>query len=143
MNGFRLNAFHATNGKPPGGNRGATVCQPSWPLGATQMSTNTLISHSSGRRVNGAAPMTTYHRSRPEGRMHRTRIRVLLLPTLSVGCRIPSAIRLGYWLRISPSEGYRHMRRVLAEAGIATETRGVGRGRRIYVVDIPAWRAAA
>jgi hypothetical protein len=85
----------------------------------------------------------TYHRQKPQGRHHRTRIRVLLLPTLRVGQPIPSADWLGNWLKIAPSEAYRHMRRVLAEDGIATETRGTGYRRRIYVTSIQNWRDAA
>jgi hypothetical protein len=40
------------------------------------------------------------------------------------------------FLGISSSEGGRQIRRALDEAGVVTETRGVGRGRRIYVVSI-------
>jgi len=35
------------------------------------------------------------------------------------------------------------MRRALAEAGIATETRGAGRGKRVYVISIPSMEEAA
>jgi hypothetical protein len=40
------------------------------------------------------------------------------------------------FLGISSSEGGRQIRRALDEAGVVTETRGVGRGRRIYVVAL-------
>jgi hypothetical protein len=84
-----------------------------------------------------------YHRSRPEGRHHRTKLRVLLVPKLRIGAAVPSSRILGHMLRISASEGFRHMRRVLAEEGIRTETRGRGKSKRIYVVAMPKRRAAA
>jgi hypothetical protein len=40
------------------------------------------------------------------------------------------------FLGISSSEGGRQIRRALDEAGIVTETRGTGQGRRIYVVSL-------
>ena len=76
----------------------------------------------------------TYSHSRPEGRAHRAKIERWILPRLRPGCRIPSAAWMGRFLHISAGEGARHMRRVLAEAGITTETRGAWRDRRIYVV---------
>ena len=50
--------------------------------------------------------------------------------------RIPSSRFLGYMLGISGTEGYRHMRRLLEETGVATETRGIGKARRVYVVSL-------
>ena len=78
----------------------------------------------------------TYVRNRPEGLRHRALIRRWILPKLHPGCRVPSANWMARFLGISSSEGGRQIRRALDEAGIATETRGVGRGRRIYVVAI-------
>jgi hypothetical protein len=43
---------------------------------------------------------------------------------------------MGRFLHISAGEGARHMRRVLAEAQITTETRGAWRDRRTYVVSL-------
>ena len=81
--------------------------------------------------------MTKPHsRNRPEGLRHRALIRRWIVPRLRPGCRIPSAAWMGRFLHISPGEGARHMRRVLAEAGITTETRGVWRDRRTYVVAV-------
>ena len=82
-------------------------------------------------------------RGRPEGRAHRARLRILVLPTLHLGQPVPTARTLGWLLRINQSEAWRHMRRALAEAGIATETRGMGRGKRVYVVSIPSQEIAA
>jgi len=76
----------------------------------------------------------SYSHSRPAGRLHRAKIERWILPRLRPGCRVPSATWMGRFLHISASEGARHMRRVLAEAGIQTETRGAWRDRRIYVV---------
>jgi hypothetical protein len=78
----------------------------------------------------------SYSHSRPEGRAHRAKIERWILPRLRPGCRIPSAAWMGRFLHISAGEGARHMRRVLAEAGIQTETRGAWRDRRTYVVAV-------
>jgi predicted ArsR family transcriptional regulator len=83
----------------------------------------------------------THHRSRPEGRAHRAVLRARVLPLLAPGAMLPSTGDLARLLRISDSEAWRHLRRVLAEDGIATETRGAGRGRRVFVVQ--NWRLAA
>jgi hypothetical protein len=85
----------------------------------------------------------TKQRNRRQGLLHRNKLRALVLPRLLPGAVLPSARQLGWMLRINASEGYRHMRRVLAEEGIATETRGSGKGRRIYVVSLQVWRNAA
>jgi hypothetical protein len=77
-----------------------------------------------------------YVRNRPEGLRHRALIRRWILPRLRPGCRIPSANWLGRFLKISASEGARHMQRVLTECGVVTETRGAGRLRRVFVVSI-------
>ena len=77
-----------------------------------------------------------YVRNRPEGLRHRALIRRWIVPRLRPGCRIPSANWLGRFLSISASEGARHMRRALVEAGITTETRGGGRLRRVFVVNV-------
>jgi hypothetical protein len=73
---------------------------------------------------------------RPEGRRHRDKISKWIIPKLEVGCRVPSANWMSRFLGISSSEGGRQIRRALDEAGVVTETRGVGRGRRIYVVSM-------
>lgn len=77
-----------------------------------------------------------YHRERPEGRVHRARLRALVVPMLRVGLPVPGSSLLANLLGIHPSEAGRHMRRVLDEDGIATETHGRGRGRRIYVTGM-------
>lgn len=77
-----------------------------------------------------------YSRTRPEGRRHRDKIARWILPKLRPGCRVPSAQWMARFLGICSSEGGRQIRRALDEAGIVTETRGVGRGRRIYVVSV-------
>jgi hypothetical protein len=77
-----------------------------------------------------------YHRSRPEGLAHRAKLQAMVLPKLQPGSRIPSSRFLGYMLGISGTEGYRHMRRLLEETGVATETRGIGKARRVYVVSL-------
>lgn len=84
-----------------------------------------------------------YVRNKRQGIRHRTKLRVLVLPTLRLGQPVPTGRFLGHWLGINESEAHRHMRRVLAEDGYGTETRGLGRARRVYVVEIPAMRAAA
>jgi DNA-binding transcriptional regulator YhcF (GntR family) len=78
----------------------------------------------------------TYSRNKPEGRAHRDKIARWILPRLTPGCRVPSANWMARFLGISSSEGGRQIRRALDEAGVVTETRGVGRGRRIYVVSM-------
>jgi len=82
-----------------------------------------------------------YSQNRPEGLAHRAKIQRWILPRLQPGCRVPSAAWMGRFLHVSASEGARHMRRVLAEAGITTETRGTWGARRVFVVAIG--RAAA
>lgn len=74
-------------------------------------------------------------RSKPQGRAHRAKLRRWMAPRLCVGWRVPSSAWLGMFLGISPAEGYRHMQIVLHEDGVATETRGVGVSRRIYVIS--------
>jgi hypothetical protein len=80
--------------------------------------------------------LPVYSRNRREGLAHRAKIERWILPRLRPGCRIPSAAWMGRFLHISPGEGARQMRRVLAEAGIQTETRGAWRERRTYVVAV-------
>ena len=87
---------------------------------------------------------TTFpRRGMPAGIAHRARLRAMVLPKLREGACVPSSRFLGWFLGISGSEGYWHMRRVLAEAGIVTETKGTGRGRRVFVVSIPSMEVAA
>lgn len=86
------------------------------------------------------------HHEKAAGRAHRERLRLLILPKLRPGCRVPSSAFLGRLLGVSASAGYWHMRWVLEEAGVTTETRGTGMLRRVYVVALPAadaGRAAA
>lgn len=84
------------------------------------------------------------NRGRPEGIIHRSRILSWVLPGLRIGGVVPSVCLLSYRLGISKSEAHRHRKRALEEAGIVTEVRGKGKGRRLYVVGLPpAWRAAA
>ena len=86
---------------------------------------------------------TIYLRSRPEGRLHRARLRAWVLPGLVVGAAVPSGPELSRLLCIHPSEAFRHMQRVLAEDGVRIETRGRGKCKRLWVVAMPEWRAAA
>lgn len=77
-----------------------------------------------------------YSRNRPEGLRHRALIRRWIVPRLRPGCRIPSAAWMGRFLHVSASEGARHMKRVLTECGVVTETRGSGSARRVFVVAV-------
>lgn len=81
-----------------------------------------------------------YPHSRPEGRVHRDRLRRLIVPRLYVGARVPSGIFLGRILGIDPSNACRHMRMVLAEAGVEVEQR---RERSIWRLYVTAMRRAA
>lgn len=78
-----------------------------------------------------------YCHSKPQGLAHRAKLRKWILPRLRPGCRIPSSGWLGRFLGVAASQGYWHMRRVLEEAGVSTETRGVGETRRVYVIEVP------
>lgn len=80
--------------------------------------------------------MGMYSRNKRAGLAHRNKLRAMILPRLRVGCRVPTAAFLGRLLRINPSEAWRHMRRVLDEAGVVTETRGGWGNRRVFVVAI-------
>ena len=84
-----------------------------------------------------------YHRSRPEGAAHRARIRALIIPRLSVGCRLPRVALLARWLGCSHEQARYHLRRVLDEDGIQTVCRGNGTIGRLYVTALPEWRDAA
>lgn len=76
------------------------------------------------------------------GLAHRELLRRLLLPKLSVGCRLPREAQVGRWLGgLSQQQGRRHLRRMLAETGVLTERRGFP--PRIYVTAMPEGRAAA
>lgn len=79
------------------------------------------------------------NRGRPEGRIHRARLRALVLPMLAPGVAVPGCRALSRLLGIHESEAGRHMRRVLDEEGITTERVG----QRHYVVSLQDWRAAA
>ena len=81
-------------------------------------------------------PIPSIHAIDPRGCAIARLIRRWIVPRLRPGCRIPSAAWMGRFLHISAGEGARHMRRVLAEAGIQTETRGAWRDRRTYVVAL-------
>jgi hypothetical protein len=85
----------------------------------------------------------TIRRSRAQGLAHRARLAALILPGLRAGQRLPKGICLARLLGINESEAYRHLRRMLAEAGVVTETRGWCAQRGVYVVSIQNWRAAA
>jgi len=78
----------------------------------------------------------TYSRNKPAGLAHRAQLSRMIVQRLQPGHRIPSANWLSRFLGLSSSEAARHMRRALVEAGITTETRGRGCGRRIYVVAL-------
>lgn len=73
--------------------------------------------------------------SRPQGRAHRALLRQILAPSLEVGARLPKALYLGSVLGVDDTQALRHLRRVLAEDGISTETRLKGQ-RGIYVTSI-------
>lgn len=82
-------------------------------------------------------------RAKPEGIAHRARLRALLLHRLRPGVRIPSSGWLGRFLGISDTQAHLHMRRMLREAGVVTETRRSQRGQSVWVVAIPEGRLAA
>jgi len=82
-------------------------------------------------------------RNRSEGLAHRARLRALVLPGLRVGQRLPKGLWLGSVLGICQAEAMRHLHRMLAEAGVRTETRQPGGCRGVFVVSLPEWRAAA
>jgi len=75
-------------------------------------------------------------RSRPEGRVHREKLRALLLPRIQEGSVLPRQAWIGRVLGIHPAEGGRHLHRMLAEAGITTVCRG--KPKRTVVVSVPA-----
>ena len=79
----------------------------------------------------------THNCGRPEGRAHRDKIARWILPRLTPGCRVPSANWMARFLGLSSTRGGWLIRQAIDEAGFITETRGVGRGRRIYVVRVP------
>jgi hypothetical protein len=95
-----------------------------------------LLKRTPSRNARGL-PMT--NRGRPEGRIHRARLRQLVLPMLAPGVAVPGCRSLGRLLGIHESEAGRHMKRVLAEDGITTERVG----QRHYVVSLQNWRDAA
>ena len=79
-----------------------------------------------------AMTIPTYVRNRPKGLRHRSAgIRRWILPLAAAWVPNSTLARPGWarFLHISAGEGARHMRRVLAEAGIQTETRGAWRDR--------------
>jgi alkylated DNA nucleotide flippase Atl1 len=78
--------------------------------------------------------------AKPQGIAHRERLRALIVPRLAPGMRLPRTRVVGRWLGICQQEAHRHMRQVLAEAGVATETRGGP--RRVYVTHIGGGAAA-
>jgi hypothetical protein len=75
--------------------------------------------------------MTPSRNAKPQGLAHRARIAAMYLPRLAPGTRLPPSALVGRWLGICQQEAYRHVRRALTEAGVAT----VLRGRRIYVAE--------
>jgi hypothetical protein len=137
MSDFRLMPFRATNRNAPRQTgrtvTGLTVARVSEQRASCIPLLTRIRELSKGART----MVTSYSHSRPEGRSHRAKIARWILPRLTPGCRVPSANWMARFLGISSSEGGRQIRRALTEAGIATETRGVGRGRRIYVVSVP------
>lgn len=144
MTGFRLNRFWAIIAKPPALE---VLAACNWLTAALACNrrdglTAPLLSHAKGPNK-GVFAMLHYQRSKPEGRHHRTKIRVLLLPRLGVGDVLPTSTWLGHWLGIHVSEAGRHLRRVLAEDGIATETTGRGKAQRVTITAIPERRMAA
>ena len=82
-----------------------------------------------------------YYRGRLEGEVHRARLRALLLPRLFPGALLPRHAWVGAWLGVSPSEGGRHLTRVLHEAGVTVQV--CGKPRRVRVVAMPDQEMAA
>jgi DNA-binding transcriptional regulator YhcF (GntR family) len=76
-----------------------------------------------------------YHRAKRQGLLHRQRLRARLLP-LAVGDVLPTAGALARMLGINPSEASRHLHRMLAEAGVATEVSGRGIRQRVVVCHV-------
>jgi hypothetical protein len=140
MSPYRLNAFRATNENAvhAGNMGGACNCITGFGVAPTEgeEADAPFITQLRGLSKGARTMVTLYSHSRPEGRSHRDKIARWILPRLTPGCRVPSANWMARFLGISSSEGGRQIRRALTEAGIATETRGVGRGRRIYVVAL-------
>jgi hypothetical protein len=139
MSLYRLNAFRATNENAPAGTGANCNCITGFGVAPTEGEEPTdapFITQLRGLSKGARTMVTSYSHSRPEGRSHRDKIARWILPKLEVGCRVPSANWMARFLGISSSEGGRQIRRALDEAGVVTETRGVGRGRRIYVVTL-------
>jgi hypothetical protein len=140
MTAFRLNQSWGRdrNAVHAGNMGGACNCITSFGVAPTEGEETDapFITQLRGLSKGARTMVTSYSHSRPEGRSHRDKIARWILPKLEVGCRVPSANWMARFLGISSSEGGRQIRRALDEAGIATETRGVGRGRRIYVVSM-------
>ena len=130
--------FVRHNAKPPLRYQRNGGCNVSMPRESGEKQVCPSFSHRLLRLSRETCAMTipTYSRNKPEGRSHRDKIARWILPRLTPGCRVPSANWMARFLGISSSEGGRQIRRALDEAGVVTETRGVGRGRRIYVVTL-------
>ena len=132
---FRLTPFRATNRNAPRQTGRSCVDQPGKRVQMSgQLTTANL--HTDCRNARGVpyAPRLFTQSSRGLGPSREDFS--WIMPRLRPGCRIPSAAWMGRFLHISAGEGARHMRRVLAEAGIQTETRGAWRDRRVYVVAV-------
>jgi len=139
MTPFRLSHFQGRNENAAhvSSMDGACNCITGFGVALTEGDQDTLFITQLRRLSKGARTMSiSYSHSRPQGRAHRDKIQRWIIPRLEVGCRVPSANWMARFLGISSSEGGRQIRRALDEAGITTETRGVGRGRRIYVVTL-------
>ena len=80
--------------------------------------------------------MNDHHINVAIGEAHRAKLRALIVPRLYVGARIPTAKFIARILGIDESRAGKHMRRVLVEAGIRTETRRVDTGCRVFVVGM-------
>jgi hypothetical protein len=77
--------------------------------------------------------------SKPRGRLHRAKIRAMIVPKLYVGARVPGRSFLAKFLGVSPPSARRHIRRVLEEDGFETEIRFDHRlnSYRVFVTALP------
>lgn len=125
----------------PGGNRGLSVTETRQSGVHINRALETPVYRASDAEARGASMPSMYHRHRYAGERHRARLRELLLHRLYVGALLPRHACLGVWLGISASEAGRHLTRVLDEAGVVR--RVCGKPRRVRVVAVPEWRAAA
>jgi len=140
---FRLNALPATNEMPPGVQDRAAYVTVSTGQGAKKEAVQTLFRTPLGRNARGMPVTNPRNRYNGRAAAHNARLRALILPRLTVGCTVPTARFVGRLLGVDESTGGKHLRRLLRAEGVVTEKRKHPTGIRVYIVEIPALRAAA